>query len=168
MKITKTRLKQIIKEEIKRVNESPVKGSSGKKKKELSAMFKQGFLDGASGRNDESLRLKDEYVNGHRKGVMYTYNDGKIELARAELKKYEDELNENRTSDSIGLERSIDNSRDSLSPKIEKILKSTYIGGYAADGAPSLWDTIDSVSPGAGEKTIQSLALQLANMQQYK
>jgi hypothetical protein len=168
MKITKTRLKQIIKEEIKRVNESPVKGSSGKKKKELSAMFKQGFLDGASGRNDESLRLKDEYINGHRKGVMYTYNDGKIELARAELKKYEDELNENRTSDSIGLERSIDNSRDSLSPKIEKILKSTYIGGYAADGAPSLWDTIDSVSPGAGEKTIQSLALQLANMQQYK
>ena len=168
MKITKARLKQIIKEEMKRVNESPVKGSSGKKKKELSAMFKQGFLDGASGRNDESLRLKDEYVNGHRKGVMYTYNDGKIELARAELKKYEDELNENRTSDSIGLERSIDNSRDSLSPKIEKILKSTYIGGYAADGAPSLWDTIDSVSPGAGEKTIQSLALQLANMQQYK
>ena len=72
MKITKARLKQIIKEEMKRVNESPVKGSSGKKKKELSAMFKQGFLDGASGRNDESLRLKAEYRKGHYKGVMYT------------------------------------------------------------------------------------------------
>tara|TARA_R110002153_G_scaffold12377_6_gene46292 strand:- start:1220 stop:1726 length:507 start_codon:yes stop_codon:yes gene_type:complete len=168
MKITKTRLRQIIKEEITRVNESPVKGSSGKKKKELSAMFKLGFLDGASGRNDESLRLKAEYRKGHYKGVMYTYNDGKIELARAEIAKYERELNEDRTSDSIGLERSIDNSRESLSPKIEKIMRSTYIGGYAADGAPSLWDTIESVSPGAGEKTLQSLVLQLANMQQYK
>ena len=166
MKITKTQLKQIIKEEMKRVNESPIKGSSGKKKKELSGMFKQGFLDGASGRNDESLLLKAEYRKGHRKGVMYMYNDGKIELARDELAKYE--LDEDRTSDSIGLERSIDNSRDSLSPKIEKIMRSTYIGGYAADGAPSLWDTIESVSPGAGEKTLQSLVLQLANMQQYK
>ena len=168
MKITKTRLKQIIKEEITRVNESPAKDSSGKKKKELSGMFKQGFLDGVAGRNDESLLLKDEYRKGHRKGVMYMYNDGKIELARDELAKYERELNEDRTSDSIGLERSIDNSRESLSPKIEKIMRSTYIGGYAADGAPSLWDTIESVSPGAGEKTLQSLVLQLANMQQYK
>tara|TARA_R110000851_G_scaffold44903_7_gene110146 strand:- start:1265 stop:1765 length:501 start_codon:yes stop_codon:yes gene_type:complete len=166
MKITKTRLKQIIKEEITRVNESPAKDSSGKKKKELSGMFKQGFLDGVAGRNDESLLLKAEYRKGHRKGVMYMYNDGKIELARDELAKYE--LDEDRTSDSIGLERSIDNSRESLSPKIEKIMRSTYIGGYAADGAPSLWDTIESVSPGAGEKTLQSLVLQLANMQQYK
>ena len=166
MKITKTQLKQIIKEEMKRVNESPIKGSSGKKKKELSGMFKQGFLDGVAGRNDESLLLKAEYRKGHRKGVMYMYNDGKIELARDELAKYE--LDEDRTSDSIGLERSIDNSRESLSPKIEKIMRSTYIGGYAADGAPSLWDTIESVSPGAGEKTLQSLVLQLANMQQYK
>ena len=166
MKITKTRLRQIIKEEITRVNESPAKDSSGKKKKELSGMFKQGFLDGVAGRNDESLLLKAEYRKGHRKGVMYMYNDGKIELARDELAKYE--LDEDRTSDSIGLERSIDNSRESLSPKIEKIMRSTYIGGYAADGAPSLWDTIESVSPGAGEKTLQSLVLQLANMQQYK
>jgi hypothetical protein len=77
-------------------------------------------------------------------------------------------VNEDRTSDSIGLERSIDNIRDSLRPKIEKIMKSTYIGGYAADGAKSLWDTIESVSSGAGEKTLESLVLQLANMQQYK
>ena len=159
MKITKRQLRRIIKE-------SPVKGSSGKKKKELSGMFKQGFLDGVAGRNDESLLLKAEYRKGHRKGVMYMYNDGKIELARDELAKYE--LDEDRTSDSIGLERSIDNSRESLSPKIEKIMRSTYIGGYAADGALSLWDTIESVSPGAGEKTLQSLVLQLANMQQYK
>ena len=102
MKITKTQLKQIIKEEITRVNESPAKDSSGKKKKELSGMFKQGFLDGVAGRNDESLLLKAEYRKGHRKGVMYMYNDGKIELARDELAKYE--LDEDRTSDSIGLE----------------------------------------------------------------
>jgi len=111
MKITKTQLKQIIKEEITRVNESSAKDSSGKKKYEL---------------------------------------------------------DEDRTSDSIGLERSIDNSRESLRPAVEKIMRSTYIGGYAADGAPSLWDTIESVKPGAGEKTLNSLVLSLANLQQFK
>ncbi len=78
------------------------------------------------------------------------------------------EFKEARASDGDGLEKYIDASRDSLRPAVEKIMRETYIGGYAADGAPSLWDTIDSVSPGAGEKTLNSLVLSLANLQQFK
>jgi hypothetical protein len=95
-----------------------------------------------------------------------------MKITRRQLKQIIKEeitrVDEDRTSDSIGLERAIDSSKESLRPKILEIMKSTYIGGYAADGALSLWDTIESVRRGAGEETLKSFVLQLANMQQYK
>jgi len=89
MKITKTQLKQIIKEEMTIMNESLVEHNSDNceddyEEEKYSDLFKKGFWDGITGLSphfDDNL----EYMQGHLKGVRYMWNDGKLELAKHEL-----------------------------------------------------------------------------------
>ena len=86
MKITKTQLKQIIKEEMTRMNESSVKHNSDYYEDEEDekpfALFSKGFIDGAAPMVTPWLEDNSEYMDGYAKGFSFTYKGGKIELAR--------------------------------------------------------------------------------------
>ena len=92
MKITKTQLKQIIKEEMKRVNESLVEHNSDYYEDEEDekpfALCSKGFMDGVAPLVTPWLEDNAEYMNGYAKGFSFMYKGGKIELARDELKKH--------------------------------------------------------------------------------
>jgi len=54
--------------------------------------------------------------------------------------------------------------REALRPQVEKMLKGIHIGGYASDGAPTLFDMLEDVRPGQAKQTIDGMLYSIVKM----
>jgi len=68
------------------------------------------------------------------------------------------------TSADDGAQFAGDAAREALRPQVEKMLKGIHIGGYASDGAPTLFDMLEDVRPGQAKQTIDGMLYSIVKM----
>ena len=73
-------------------------------------------------------------------------------------------INEVWTSADDGAMATDNKMKDALRPRVEEMLKSIYLGGYAADGALSLWDTIENANIGDSKRVTEAMLYSIINM----
>jgi len=86
-----------------------------------------------------------------------------MKITKERLKQIiKEELGYQTTDDAA--EADADREMAELAPKVEEMLQNIYVGGYAAEGAPSIYDFIEKHSPGSADSIVKSLTMHIRKM----
>ena len=88
-----------------------------------------------------------------------------MKIRLSELKKI---IKEAWTSADDARSAADDKTKDALRPKVEEMLRSIYVGGYRADGAPSLYDMLEDVKGGQAKRTVEAMLYSIVDMVEGK